>query len=110
MDKLNEINISANSTYDANPKSPYHLLNINSGLFISTTTASSTSRIKRPDSTIVDFPEDVIAAVHSHFDKKLAHAISPELPLPPWENPANPDPSKAPPRGSHHYPRRNDNS
>jgi hypothetical protein len=49
--------------------------------------------------TIATSPTAVLAAVHSHFDTELTRATPPELPIPPWELPANPDRFVIEPRG-----------
>jgi hypothetical protein len=74
-------------------------LKIKSGLLPHVGATSTLHKITRPDGTIVATPNDVIAAVHSHFDKELTRANPPELPIPPWEHPDNPDQFVIEPRG-----------
>jgi hypothetical protein len=69
------------------------------GLLPPNNAASTSHEITRPDSTTVDSPDDVVAVVHSHFDRKLTRATLSELAYPPWENPDNPDPFTIEPRG-----------
>jgi hypothetical protein len=99
MDKLHKIKPRANTSYDVTPKSQHLLLKIKGGLFPNYTTTSSLYKITRPVSKVVDSPHEVTAAVHTHFDKELILATPPELPLPPWENPANPNIVEITPRG-----------
>jgi hypothetical protein len=89
----------ANTAYDVNLKSYHRLLITKSGLLPRCSATSTFHKVTRPDTTTVDSPHEVIAAVHSHFDEELSRATPPELPIPPWENPQNPEPFVLAPRG-----------
>jgi hypothetical protein len=67
-----------NKAYHVNPKSHHRLLKIRSGLLPNTTTPPTISKITCPDSKVVDSPQEVIAAVHTHFQTDLARATPAE--------------------------------
>jgi hypothetical protein len=74
-------------------------LKIKTGLLLRSRTTSTLHRITRPDKTIATSPIVVLAVVHSHFDIELTRATPPDLPIPPWEHPDNPDRFVIEPRG-----------
>jgi hypothetical protein len=60
--------------------------------FPNNTTTSVLYKIKSLDSRVADSRQEIITAVYTHCGKELARATPPELPLPPWGDPANQDP------------------
>jgi hypothetical protein len=88
---LKKIKTRANTAYDANPKSSHRRLKIKSGLLPATNATSTLHRISKPDKTTATSPSAVLEAVHSHFTTELNRATPPDLPVPPWEHPDNPD-------------------
>jgi hypothetical protein len=90
-DKLNNIKSRANTAYDACPKSSHRLLKIKSGLLAHSHATSTLHKVTRPDKTTVTSPTEVLAVVHSHLDAEVTRATPPQLLVPPWEHPDNPD-------------------
>jgi hypothetical protein len=62
------------------------------GLLPLRSATSNLHKITRPDTIMAASPHEVIAIVHSRFDKELTRATPPELPIPLWEHPDNPEP------------------
>ena len=98
-DKINKIKTRVNAAYDSCPKLSHRRLKIKSGLLPPAGSASTLHRITKPDKTTASSPSAVIDAVHSHFATELSRATPPELPVPPWEHPDNPDNYTIEPRG-----------
>jgi hypothetical protein len=90
-DILKKIKARANTAYDACPRSSHRRLKIKSGLLPQTNATSTLHRITNLDKTTATSPSAVLETVHSHFATELTRATPPELPVPPWEHPNNPD-------------------
>jgi hypothetical protein len=98
-DKLSKIKSRANTAYGAIPNTSHRLLIIKSGFLPHSRTTSTLHKITRPDKTTSTLPHRSPSGSPLHLDTELTRATPPELPLPPWEQPDNPNQFFIEPRG-----------